>query len=286
MSVIISSSFLTEGLFSAVKTSWQNPWSETIKCVLTAVSVHVSLKWRSDGQCVTCPVNLLDSITHMHTDHPARPTSGQERKLHQCIFYFILFFCMANVNQSSLILNHPSSQTEKPPESCLSEAIFQPAPPFGDSWDATLERTDSPASCPSMLSLLMGFGFGRDERQEAIKRKKELGEEIHRDGKGGGRGERMDGLDGGGNGRVFEGGLCVSFIPRVPTTCPNMEAFAIARGLFSRPTADQWEKQRIVEGGHRKEGTAVGESLIKKTEWKYEDKIEIKQTFKHFLAPQ
>lgn len=176
----------------------------------------------------------------MHTDHPARLTSGHECVFFQCIFYFILFFCIANVNQSSLILNHPSSQTERPPESCLSEAIFQPVPLFGDSWDATLERTDSPASCPSMLSLLMGFGFGRDERQEAIKRKKELGEEIHRDGnRGGGGGEKMDGLDGGRNGRVFEGGLCVSLIPRVPSTCPNMEAFAIARGLFSRPTTDQ-----------------------------------------------
>lgn len=91
-----------------------------------------------------------------------------------------------------------------------------------------------------MFSLLTGFGLAGDERQEAIKRKKELGEEIHRDGRGGGGGGgRMDGLDGGRNGRVFEGGLCVSLIPRVPSTCPNMEAFAFARGLFSRPTADQ-----------------------------------------------
>lgn len=65
-----------------------------------------------------------------------------------------------------------------------------------------------------------------------------------------------------------------------------MEAFAIARGLFSRPTADQWEEQRIVEGGGREEGTAEGESLIKGKEWKYEDETEIKQTFKQFLAEQ
>lgn len=63
------------------------------------------------------------------------------------------------------------------------------------------------------------------------------GEELLSDGKGGG--ERMDGLDGGRNGRVFEAGLCESLISWVPSTCPNMEAFAIARGLFSRPTADQ-----------------------------------------------
>lgn len=49
----------------------------------------------------------------------------------------------------------------------------------------------------------------------------------------------MYGLDEGRNGRVFEGGLGESLVPRVPSTCPNMEAFAIARGLFSRPTADQ-----------------------------------------------
>lgn len=49
-----------------------------------------------------------------------------------------------------------------------------------------------------------------------------------------------------------------------------MEAFAIARGLFSRPTADQWEDQRTAEGGGRKEETVVGESLIKEKEWKYE----------------
>lgn len=97
----------------------------------------------------------------------------------------------------------------------------------------------------------------------------------------------MDGLDGWRE--EWEGirrGLCESLIPRVPSTCPNMEAFAFARGLFSRPTADQRENQRTAEGGRRKEERAVGESFIKEKEPKYEDEIEIEQTFKQFLAQQ
>lgn len=44
-------------------------------------------------------------------------------------------------------------------------------------------------------------------------------------------------MEGGTGGYLKEG--CESLVSRVPSTCPNMEAFAIARGLFSRPTADQ-----------------------------------------------
>lgn len=146
-------------------------------------------------------------------------------------------------------------------------------------------RKDSPASCPATLYLVMGFVVWKRQKARSYKKEEEAGEEIRSDGKGGG-GEQMDGLNGERNGRVFEGGLCESLIPRVPSTCPNMEAFAITRGLFSRPTADQSDNQRITEGGGRKEATAVGESLIKGKERKYEDEIEIKQTFKQFLAPQ
>ena len=50
--------------------------------------------------------------------------------------------------------------------------------------------------------------------------------------------------------------------PSAPSVCPNMEASAIARGLFSRPATDQGENWRVGKGGgvERKE-RPVGEGL-------------------------
>lgn len=64
--------FLTESV------KWDNKM-----CFNSCECVRVYLKWRSDGQeCVTGPVNLLDSITHMHTDvHRQHRRPGEEKAI-------------------------------------------------------------------------------------------------------------------------------------------------------------------------------------------------------------
>lgn len=263
-SVIISRPFLTEGLSSAVRSSWQN---QNVCMFICSDAATVRSASRILSTCWTPRHTCAQASTHAHF------SPWEENSIHVSIFNLLHeLFCVAMFILPAWFEFNPAIGQKK--LQSLSAVMFQPVPPFGDHWDATPERTHSPASGPSMLYLLVGFLVWKRWKTRSYKKEEGAGEESRSDGRGGG--ERMDGLDGGRNGRVFEGGLCESLIPRVPSTCPNMEAFAIARGLFSRPTADQWENQRIAEGGGRKEETAVGESFIGGREWKYEDEIEIK----------
>lgn len=62
-------------------------------CFNSCECVRVYLKWRSDGQeCVTGPVNLPDSITHMHTHIHADALETMRGKLHSCSFSFSFFW--------------------------------------------------------------------------------------------------------------------------------------------------------------------------------------------------
>lgn len=72
---VILEPFSRRRVFLTESVKWDNKM-----CFNSCECVRVYLKWRSDGQeCVTGPVNLLDSITHMHTD-TRRRIEDQERK--------------------------------------------------------------------------------------------------------------------------------------------------------------------------------------------------------------